>query len=106
MPKYLFEGTYLPEAVKGVMKEGGRARRQAVEQLTQSLGGRLEAFYFTFGSRDYLVIADLPDSTAAAAVSAAVAASGASHPSTTPLITPEEFDQATKRPATYRAPGQ
>lgn len=105
MPKYLIEGSYSADAAKGVLKEGGTARRQVIEQLVKSVGGKLEAFYFPFGSRDYLIVVDMPDNASAVAVSAAVAGSGATHPSTTPLLTPEEFDQAVKKQPSYRAPG-
>ncbi len=105
MPKYLIEGSYTAEAAKGVAKDGGTVRKQAVEQMVKALGGRLEAFYFTFGSRDYVIICEVPDNATAAAISVAVSASGATHPSTTPLMSPEEFDQVVKKPASYRAPG-
>ncbi len=106
MPKYIIEGSYTLEGAKGVAKEGGSARKQAVEQLAKSVGGRLEAFYFTFGTRDYLSIVDLPDNTAAAALSLAVASSGSTHPTTTPMMSPEEFDLILKKQASYRAPGR
>ncbi len=105
MPKYLIEGTYTAEAAKGVAKDGGTARKQAVEQMVKALGGRIEAFYFTFGTRDYVIICEVPDNATAAGISVAVAASGATHPSTTLLMSAEEFDQAVKKPASYRAPG-
>lgn len=105
MPKYLIEGSYSVEGAKGVAKEGGTSRKQAVENLVKSVGGRLDAFYFTFGSRDYICIVDLPDNNAAAAVSVAVSSSGGTHPTTVPLMAPEEFDQAVKKPTAYRAPG-
>ena len=38
----------------------------------ESLGGKLEAFYFTMGETDAIVIADVPDALAAAAVSLTV----------------------------------
>lgn len=106
MPKYLIEGTYSADAAKGVAKDGGSSRRQAVEQMVKSVGGRIEAFYFAFGSRDYVIICEVPDNATAVAVSVAVASSGATHPSTTPLMSPEEFDQAVKKHAAYKAPGQ
>lgn len=105
MAKYLFEGTYTAEGAKGVQKEGGTARKRAVEQVAGSVGGKVEAFYFTFGERDYVIIAELPDNAAAVALSVAVSASGATHPRTTQLMAPEEFDAVAKKQASYRAPG-
>ncbi len=51
------------------------------------------------------MIADLPDNQAAAAVALTVNASGALMMKTTPLMTPEEVDEATQRTVEYRPPG-
>jgi uncharacterized protein with GYD domain len=105
MPKYMFVGGYTAEGARGVLKEGGSGRRQAVEQVIGSLGGTVEAYYFAFGSDDFYVLADLPDNAAAAAGSMTVAASGAIGLRTVVLLTPEEIDDAAGRSAQYRAPG-
>lgn len=86
------------------MQEGGARRRATVEQAIQSVGGRLEAFYFAFG--DVYVIADLPDNAAAAALSLTISASGVVSTTVTVLLTVEEADRAVKLSPQYRAPGQ
>ena len=105
MPKYLLHASYTAEGVKGLMKEGGTKRRAHIEELIKKLGGKMEAFYYTFGSDDVVVISDLPDATTAVAVGLAVNASGTVRAKTTVLLTPEEIDQATKKQIGYRAPG-
>ena len=72
----------------------------------KSLGGSVEAFYYAFGETDVYVIVDAPDNATAAAVSLAVSASGAVALKTTPLLTPEEIDQAARKTVEYRAPGK
>ena len=52
-------------------------RSAAAKALVESLGGTQEAFYWMQGKHDGFVIATLPDGVAAAALSAAVGASGA-----------------------------
>jgi uncharacterized protein with GYD domain len=106
MPKYLFEANYTAEGTKGVLKEGGSGRRAAVEKAIAGLGGRLEAFYFAFGSSDAYVIADLPDNTTAAAMSFAVGQSGLASTKTVVLLTIEEADAAAKKSVAYRGPGR
>lgn len=106
MPKYLIQANYKPEGVKGLLREGGTGRRKAVEQMTAAFGGRVEAFYFAFGDKDVFVVVDAPDNVSAAAVALAVNASGMVSTTTTPLLTPEEVDEATKKSVKYRAPGQ
>jgi len=106
MPKYLYRASYTTEGLKGLLKEGAAKRREVVEQLTKSLGGTVEAFYFAFGDDDVYVISDVPDNVTTAAVSLTVNASGAVKVKTTVLLTPEEVDQAAKMTVNYRPPGQ
>jgi len=106
MPKYLITGNYTAQGAKGVQKEGGTKRRQVVETLTKEAGGKLEAFYFSFGETDFAIIAEMPDSVSAAALSLSVNSSGAVAMRTIPLITAEEMDAAAKKHLGYRPPGQ
>jgi uncharacterized protein with GYD domain len=106
MPKYLFQASYTTEGLRGLLKEGGSKRREAVEQTVKGLGGKIDAFYFSYGENDAIVIIDFPDSTSAAAVSLAINASGAVKLKTTVLMTPDEVDKATKKSVQYRAPGK
>jgi len=52
-----------------------------------------------------LVIADVPDTVTAAAVSIRVSASGLVRTKTTALLTVEEADQALQKTIDYRPPG-
>ena len=103
--KYLIEASYLGEGLRGLLKEGGSSRREAVDKLVASVGGKVESFYYAFGDVDAYVLVDVPDNVAAAAVALTVGASGAVKLKTTVLMTPEEVDQATKKSPAYRAPG-
>ena len=105
MPKYLFEVDYSAEGTKGLLKEGGSKRHAALEASVNGLGGKVEAFYFTYGVRDAITIVDLPDGVSALALSMTVSASGSVAFKTTPLITPEEIDRAAKKTVSYRPPG-
>jgi uncharacterized protein with GYD domain len=105
MPKFLVQASYLGEGVQGLRKEGGSARRDAVERACTSAGGSLDAFYFAFGETDVVTILDLPDNVTAAGVALLVAASGTVDIKTTPLLTPEEVDAAVKIGVEYRPPG-
>ncbi len=105
MPKFLIKASYTTEGVKGLLKDGGSGRRNAVEKMVKSAGGKLDGVWFAFGDDDVFVLGDLPDNASAAAVSLAVSASGAVRCSTTPLLTIEEMDAATKKSVDYRKPG-
>jgi uncharacterized protein with GYD domain len=105
MPRYLFQGSYSREGAQGLLREGGTKRRQAVEQLVKSLGGRLEGFHYALGETDLYIIVELPGNVAAASASLIVAASGAGHWRTTVLLSAEEMDAAAWTDVGYRAPG-
>ena len=106
MGKYLFHGSFTPDGLRGILKEGGSGRPKAVAALAESVGGTLESYYFAFGDDSYFVVCNLPDDEAAASIGIAVTASGAVSNSTVKLLTPEQVDAAVKRSPRYRAPGQ
>ena len=106
MAKYLFQVSYTAQGAKGLLEGGGSKRRAAAEQAAKSVGGKIESFYFAFGDADAFVVADVPDHASASAVSLAVSASGGAHCKTIVLMTPEEVDQASKKPLTYTGPGR
>jgi uncharacterized protein with GYD domain len=105
MPKYLGRATLTADGLKGTLKDGGTKRRDAVARAVESLGGRLEAFYYAFGEDDVYIIIDAPDNVSAATLSVTVAASGVARGSTVVLITPEEMDQVARKQAEYSPPG-
>jgi uncharacterized protein with GYD domain len=105
MAKYLFTASYTAAGAKGVLSEGGTSRQKAVERLVKSVGGKVECMYWAFGAHDFYLIADMPDTAAAAALSLTVSASGTVGASTTVLLTAADLDAAAKADVQYRAPG-
>jgi uncharacterized protein with GYD domain len=105
MPKYLLQAKYeLGAGIKGLVKEGGTSRREAVKKLIESANGKIEAFYYAFGDTDLFIIADMPNNVSTAAISLTVNAAGAATCKVTPLLTAEEIDAAVKIDTSYRAP--
>lgn len=105
MAKYLFSASYTADGTKGLINDGGSARKVAVEKLVSGLGGTLEAMYFAFGTDDVYAIVDLPDHESAVAASMTVGASGAVSVKTVVLLTPEQMDAAAQKSVSYRRPG-
>jgi uncharacterized protein with GYD domain len=105
MPIYLWRASYTTDGAKGLLKEGGTKRRAAVQQMVEKAGGKLHAFYYSFGDADVYGIVEFPDAVTATAASLAVNVTGAVTLNTTVLITPEEVDAAAKKTMGYRAPG-
>ena len=106
MAKFMFEARYVGEGIKGLIREGGSSRVAAVEKAAQSMGGKIEAFYYAFGEADVYVVVDLPDNAAAAALALTINASGNIVLKTVVLMTPQELDLAVKKSPVYRAPGK
>ena len=105
MPRYLIQGSYTSEGAKRLLSEGGSARRDAIASLMESVGGKLEAFYFAFGETDVVAIVEAPSNADASAAALAVSAGGGARARTTVLLTPEEIDEAAKKSVSYRPPG-
>ncbi len=105
MAKYLVEAAYTAEGAKGLLAEGCSKRLEVAENAIKAAGGKLEAFYFSFGKTDAIVIVDLPDNVSAAALSLVITASGLVATRTTVLLTPAEMDEAVRKGVPYRGPG-
>ena len=104
MPKYLVQGSYTDQGLKGLQKEGGSKRRMMVEKLAEAMGGKLEVFYYAFGSDDFVIILDLPSNIDMAATAIVAQASGMVKSRVTVLMDPEEVDQAVQRKVDFRPP--
>jgi uncharacterized protein with GYD domain len=84
MPRFLFEASYTVEGLKGLRRQGGSGRQEAVAKAAQSVGGRLDQ--------------------SAAAFALAVSEAGGASVRTVVLLTPEEVDAAAKHSVEYRPP--
>ena len=105
MPRFRLDFTYTADGVRGLLKEGGTARREATTKFAESVGARVEAYYFAFGTTDGFVIVDAPDNVSAATLSLIPSATGAVSVKTTVLLTAEEMDDAVRKHGDFRAPG-
>lgn len=76
MPRFITFFSYTADSTKAMI-EKPTDRSAAAKALVESLGGTQEAFYWMQGKHDGFLITNLPDGVAAAALAAAVGASGA-----------------------------
>jgi uncharacterized protein with GYD domain len=105
MAHYLFRASYTHTGVQGLLKDGAASRVEAIDAAVRSVGGRMETAYWSFGGEDFVMIAELPDNAAAAALSLRVSATGTSEVSTTVLLTAQEIDAARGVGVQFRPPG-
>ena len=106
MAKYMLKVNYTADGARGLIKDGGSKRRSVAQKAVESVGGRVESFYFAFGDTDAYLLADLPDAASAAAIALTVGAGGGAAVRTTVLMTPEEVDAAARKSPMYAPPGQ
>jgi uncharacterized protein with GYD domain len=109
MPKYMYSATYSPGSWARMMRIADD-RAKAVRQLMESLGGSLESTYWEVSARAVFAIADLPDSSAAAAVAAVLSQSGAfKQVEANEVLTQDQFtgvlELADNVSEVYRVPG-
>ena len=104
MAKFLIRAQYTSQGLQGAVKEGFASREDYLRGLIESLGGKTEAWYFSYGEDDVVVIIDA-EPAAAVALSMAVNQSGVSRATTTPLLTSAEMDAARSQVPQFRAPG-
>ena len=106
MSKFMYSGSYTSDGVQGLLKEGGTARRDETTRIVESLGGKLEAYYWCYGSTDFLAIMDFPDHTTVTGMALNIAASAKFKGNIKQLITVEEMDEMVKvNLGDYRLPG-
>lgn len=90
MPYFLIEAAYKDTSAKAMIANP-QGRSDVVDKACQALGGRVHSFFFAFGDYDVVVIVELPDNQAAAALALGVGASGGlSKYRTTVLMAPDE----------------
>jgi uncharacterized protein with GYD domain len=82
----MFQGAYSAETWAR-LTQNAEDREAAIRTMCERNGGKLVGLWFTFGSDDFVAIAELPDSKTAGAIGMAVAATGGYRNfRTTPLI--------------------
>lgn len=105
MPRYMLHGSYTASGAAGLLKEGGSARRTAVEAVAKSVGGSIESMDWAFGAEDFYIVANVPDAETAAALSLTVGATGAVTVTTSELLSAAQVDDVVRRRVDYRPPG-
>ncbi len=106
MPKYLYQGSYTDKGLKGLMKDGGSKRVEVTRKAIESLGGKMETYYFALGGKYFFIILEAPDNIKAITGSLIANASGTVKVNITVLVSPEEVDQAVKQTMDWSPPGE
>lgn len=106
MPLYMTQYAYTSDAWAALAKNP-QNREGVFRSLVEKLGGRLLAFYYSFGEYDGVFITEMPDeTTVTTALIAAVSAGHLKAIKTTTLLTTEQTLKAMREAGTqsYQAP--
>lgn len=107
MPLYMFRAGYTADSWATQLQKPVN-REEALKPAVRGLGGRIISLYYAFGEDDVILIAQMPDNKAAAALALAAASSGAfTHLTTTPLMSASEAMSAMRQAkrSRYTPPG-
>lgn len=110
MAAYAIFFSYTPQAWERMMiKSGDRAA--AARAMIESAGGTLESLYYMLGDRDGFAVLHVPGNDDMAALSIAIASSGAfSHVETRALVAPQDLagvlEKAAAARGAYAPPGE
>jgi uncharacterized protein with GYD domain len=75
MPIFISQGRFTQEAVKGMLARP-EDRAESLAQLIAKAGGKMIAYYMTFGEYDFLIVSEGSSIDGAAAVGIVAAAGG------------------------------
>lgn len=97
MARYMFQGTYTPEAWTA-LTNNPQDRSVGLAEMIQQLGGQLINLYYCFGEYDVVALFEAPDDmTASAMVLAAISPGHAKASKTTKLLTVQEATEAMRK---------
>jgi uncharacterized protein with GYD domain len=110
MAEFALFCSYTPETWAGMMTKPSD-RTEAVRELVDGVGGRLDGLWYMLGEDDGIVLFDAPDAQAAAALALAVNSSGAFSSLRTQQLfaagdLPDMLSAADTARGRYRRPGE
>ncbi|MFY9689230.1 MAG: GYD domain-containing protein [Candidatus Acidiferrales bacterium] len=99
MSLYLIQAAYSQDALRAMI-QNPHDRTNALRGPIESLGGKIHNLFLSFGDYDAVLLVEMPNNVAAAAIAIAIAAGGAcKNIKTTPLMTVAEGIEALKKAA-------
>ena len=109
MPKYLALFSY-SEGSLAAMIENPTDREPAIRAVLDSVGAKLDVFYWMFGQHDGVAVVDAPDSVTMAGVSAAISSTGTVRSETHELFSSADIrrilETAQRARANFTEPGR
>ena len=89
MPKYISLVKYTSKGIENIKESPNRL--DAVKQLNESMGARVDAFYLTMGQYDIVMIVDAPNAATAAKIILKISSGGNVSTETLTAFSEEEY---------------
>lgn len=102
--RYLVRAALTAEGLKNLQKQPPTALKAGVAKFVESVGGKLEFWYFDYGAATAYSVIQYPDETAAATAQLSTNAAGFARVTIRPLLTAEELDKAVEKWPPIRVP--
>jgi uncharacterized protein with GYD domain len=104
--RYLVRAALTAEGLKNLQKQPPTALKAGVAKFVESVGGKLEFWYFDYGAATAYSVIDYPDEVSAATAQLSSNAAGYARVTIRPLLTAEEMDKAVAKWPPVRPPQQ
>jgi uncharacterized protein with GYD domain len=104
--RYLVRAVLTTEGVRNLQKQPPTALKAAVAKFDESVGGKVEFWYFDYSESTAYSIVDFPDEIAAATAQASANAGGFARVTFRPVLSAEDADKAVAKAAAIRVPQQ
>jgi uncharacterized protein with GYD domain len=104
--KYLFQAAFTPDGIKNLQKQTASGFKAGVAKFFASVGGKLESWYFDYGTNTAYGFVDYPSEIAAASAQASVNAAGFAHVTYRSVLSAEDVDKALATSVSSRPPQQ
>jgi uncharacterized protein with GYD domain len=104
--RYLIRAAFTVDGMKNLQKQSATGFKAGVAKFFESVGGKLESWYFDYGDSTAYGFVDYPDEIAAAAAQASVNAAGFARVTYRPVLSAEDTDKALAKSIVARPPQQ
>ena len=104
--KYLFQAVFTVDGIKNLQKQSASGFKSGVAKFFESVGGRLETWYFDYAENTAYGFVDYPNEIAAATAQATVNAAGFARVTYRPVLSAEDADKALAKSSAIRPPQQ
>jgi uncharacterized protein with GYD domain len=94
------------DGMQNLQKQSATGLKAGVAKFFESVGGKLESWYFDYGNSTAYGFLDYPDEIAAATAQASVNAGGFARVTYRPVLSAEDADRALATSAATRPPQQ